>query len=188
MHTLRRGKVKFSLQLLWKCQICLLKCIQHWRRLLYFEHIVCRHRDVLPQLHAMMYTPSILKSLSLFPDFFVPKRLSGYLPGYKLRLKVKYFHTKPSISRSLSTPQLPWAFRSSCCSLFLKLYLQVFSQWSMGLNLAQVRNKNNHLGTKGVPLKERHLTKYSDKARSTRDTHSLAYMWVEFGITLFFQL
>ena len=53
----------------------------------------------------------------IFWIFFVPKWLSSYIPGSKLKLKLKYFHTKPSIWRSLLTPQLSGTFLSSCCFL-----------------------------------------------------------------------
>ena len=67
------------------------------------------------------------------------------------------FSTKPSMSRSLLTPQLPGTFRSSCWCLFKKSYLQLFGQWPADLNLAQVRNADNHFDTEGVPYFFSHL-------------------------------
>ena len=55
------------------------------------------------------------KIIVLLPEFFCPQMIVRFIcPTIKLRLKVKYFCTKVSISSSLSTPQLPGAFWSSC--------------------------------------------------------------------------
>ena len=81
--------------------------------------------------------------------FFCPRLLGSFARLQILRLKVKYFHAKLSSSRSLSTPQLRGLFRSSCC-FYLKSNLQLLGQWSAGLNLAKIKNTDNHFGTDGV--------------------------------------
>ena len=49
------------------------------------------------------------------PNFFPPKMVVGVSAQLRnLRLKVKHFHAKISIARSLSTPQLPGVFQSEC--------------------------------------------------------------------------
>jgi hypothetical protein len=40
-------------------------------------------------------------------------------------------------------------FRSSCCFYF-KSNLQLLGQWSVGLNLAKIKNTDNYFGTEGV--------------------------------------
>ena len=59
------------------------------------------------------------KMLVLPPGFLGPKMIVRFIcPTRNLRLKVKDFCAKLSISRSLSTPQLPGEFWSGCCFLF----------------------------------------------------------------------
>ena len=102
------------------------------------------------EIHLTIYSlrPKMIVSL---PGFFGPKTILWFIcPARNLRYKVKYFCAKLSISRGLLTPQLPGAFWSSCCFLFEESYLQLLGQWSAGLNLAKVRNMDNHFGTEGV--------------------------------------
>ena len=65
----------------------------------------------------------------------------------------KTFYIKKSF-----TLQLPGTFRSSCCFLFSEAYLQLFNQWSTGLNLAQLRNTDNHFGTEESSTSLLHYT------------------------------
>jgi hypothetical protein len=63
--------------------------------------------------------PSVPKCLSCLPVFFVPKMIVQCIcPPRNLRLKVKLFCVKLSLSSGLSTLQLPEAFRSSSCLFF----------------------------------------------------------------------
>ena len=67
-----------------------------------------------------------------------------------LRLKIIYFCTKLSSSRSLSTPQL-WGCFGVVIVLFILrvIHLYLLGQWSTGLDLAKVRNTDN-FGTEEV--------------------------------------
>ena len=69
-------------------------------------------------------------------------------PARNLSLKVKYFHAKLFISRSLSTPQLPGAFWSSFLFSILRVILT--TTWSMVSRpwSCQVKNADNHYGMK----------------------------------------
>ena len=109
------------------------------------------------QLDSKMYYKLLPLSQTDCPTFriFCPKMIICFIcSGRNLRLKVKYFCTKLSISRSLSTPQLLGAFWSSCLYIFQKSYLQLHGQWLAGLNLAKVRNTYNHLRTEGVQFRD----------------------------------
>ena len=97
-----------------------------------------------------MYSLRPKKDCPIFRTFPVPKWLSGDLLGQNSRLKVKYVHTQPSTSRSLSTPQLPGAFWSSCHFRFSESYLRPIQSMISGLNLTQAMNTDNHYGTEGV--------------------------------------
>ena len=90
------------------------------------------------------------KMIVLFLIKIIPKWLFCFCPDKNLWLKVKYFHAKPSISRSLSTPQLLGALWRSCSFYHEESYLQLFGQWSAALGLAKVRNTNKHFGMEGV--------------------------------------
>ena len=68
------------------------------------------------------------------PGIFCPKMIIRFIcPARNLRLKVEYFCPKFSISRSLSTLQLPRAFRSSWCILYQESYLQLLFNGQGGL-------------------------------------------------------
>jgi len=64
-----------------------------------------------------------------------------------VRLKVKYFHAKLSISRSLSTPPLPEHFGVVVVVVdFLKSYLELLGQWSTTLILPKLETRTIILG------------------------------------------
>lgn len=61
--------------------------------------------------------------------FFDPKMIVRFIyPARNLRLEVKYFHAKLSLSKILSMPQLSGVFQGSCCFLLEELYLQLLDE------------------------------------------------------------
>ena len=92
----------------------------------------------------------------------------------KLRLKVKYFHTKPSISRSLLTPQLPGAIvyvRQSVCKFF-SIATQKLAQ---KINARQLTRTFQKL-TRTVTCEEKkHMSIDTLEIQMTRITRQLEY-------------
>jgi hypothetical protein len=85
------------------------------------------------------------KMVVLFCITFCPQMMVRFIcPVRTLRFKVKYFRTKCFVSRSLSTPRFSGAFWNSLCVWFEESYLHLLVQWSTDLDLAKVRNTNNH--------------------------------------------
>jgi hypothetical protein len=83
----------------------------------YLEH-ECILMIILMKIIKGFVTLSIQNDCLTFRIFGPKKNVRFFQPGRKLRFKVKYLRSKLSISRSLLTPQLSWAFHSSCCFLF----------------------------------------------------------------------
>ena len=76
------------------------------------------------------------KMIVLLPRFFCPKMIVWFIYLIRnLRLKVIYFHTKLSISRNLSTPQLP----RIVVIFYLKSHTHNYQVRSLGLNFTKVR-------------------------------------------------
>ena len=69
------------------------------------------------------------KMIVLIPGFFCPKMIVRLLAGYKVRLKVNLFRTKPSISRSFLTPQLPRGILELLWFFILRIILTTI--WAM---------------------------------------------------------
>ena len=99
-----------------------------------------------------MCLPIRPKMIVLPPIKICPKTIVWLIcPTRNLRFKVKHFHAKLSSSRSLSTLQLRGHFVVVIDLYFKKeSFLQLLGQWSAGLNVAKVRNTDNHFKMEAV--------------------------------------
>ena len=97
-------------------------------------------------------TPSVPKWLSYFL-IFCPKLIVQFIHRLEIWGSKSYIFVPNLLyQKILLTHKLPGAFQSSCFFLSQASYLQLLDQCSPGLNLAKVRNINNHFGMEGLML------------------------------------
>ena len=73
-------------------------------------------------------------------------------PGWILEAQSRIFLGIKVIIKKAFETATSWVFRSTCCSLFFDrhIYLQLLGQWWAGLDLAKIKNEDNHFGREGV--------------------------------------
>ena len=82
--------------------------------------MVCMNKSKWLVRLLWLWTPTVMlpPSQNDCPTIWILWLIVQLFAPLEIEAQIKYFCTKPSISRSLSTPQLPGSCRSSCSFLF----------------------------------------------------------------------
>jgi hypothetical protein len=120
--------------------------------------------------------PSVSKWLSYLLNFCCPKIIVWFsCLARNLRLKVNIFvpnfHHQKVFQHHNFGGQVIVVF---VFILFWETYLQLLSQWSTGLNLAKVRNTDNHFETEGVYI----TMTYTYVSSSIQQWLDLQLLWI----------
>ena len=138
-------------QIVEKVQSYLAACIPEFGNAMVVDRAVVRFPKAVT--HFFPGTPSDPKWLCYFLDFFWSQNDCPVIcPSRDLGSKSNIFAPNllyQEVFRHHNFWERFGAFQEFLFS-FWESYLQLFDQWSAGLNLAQVRNTDNHFGTKGV--------------------------------------